>query len=315
MMQIVLIGIAAGATGALLFASVASGSAFSLVLVNLAPLPVLIAALGWSHWAGLVAALFSAVAAGLLLGPFFLATFLLAVGLPAWWIGYLSLLARPATGPAGTPNHLEWYPIGRIVLWTAMLAAAGVIAVIPLVGLDAEAFRNALRSALERLLQVLSQTSPSERVLDVLSAIALPAAAVSSTIVNVVNLWLAARIVKVSGRLRRPWPDLSAIAFPSAAPLLLIGALAGSFLTGLLGISFAIVTASLLMAYAFLGFAVLHAITRGMDARPFVLGGVYIVIIAFNGLLLLMSLLGIADTIFNLRTHVARKRGPPAPQP
>ncbi len=53
MMQIVLIGLGAGAASALLFASVASGSLLSLLLFYLAPLPILIAALGWSHWAGL----------------------------------------------------------------------------------------------------------------------------------------------------------------------------------------------------------------------------------------------------------------------
>ena len=57
MVQIFLIGIAAGAASALLFASVASGSLISILLFYLAPLPILIAAVGWSHLAGLVAAI------------------------------------------------------------------------------------------------------------------------------------------------------------------------------------------------------------------------------------------------------------------
>ena len=52
MMQVFLIGIGAGAATALLFASVASGSPLSVLLFYLAPLPILMAALGWSHWAG-----------------------------------------------------------------------------------------------------------------------------------------------------------------------------------------------------------------------------------------------------------------------
>ena len=47
MMQVVLIGLGAGAAAALLFASVASGSLISILLFYLAPLPILIAALGW----------------------------------------------------------------------------------------------------------------------------------------------------------------------------------------------------------------------------------------------------------------------------
>ena len=53
MMQIVLIGLGAGAAAALLFASVVSGSLAAVFLFYLAPLPILIAALGWSHWAGI----------------------------------------------------------------------------------------------------------------------------------------------------------------------------------------------------------------------------------------------------------------------
>ena len=46
MTQIVLIGLGAGATAALLFASVASGALVSILLFYLAPLPILIAAMG-----------------------------------------------------------------------------------------------------------------------------------------------------------------------------------------------------------------------------------------------------------------------------
>ncbi|HVY56863.1 MAG TPA: DUF2232 domain-containing protein, partial [Xanthobacteraceae bacterium] len=96
MAQILLIGIGAGAATALLFAAVASGSLLSVLLFYLAPLPIMIAGLGWSHWAALVAALVSASGLAVVFGPFFLFAVLVAVGLPAWWLAYLALLARPA---------------------------------------------------------------------------------------------------------------------------------------------------------------------------------------------------------------------------
>ena len=46
MTQIVLIGLAAGAASALLFASIASGALLSAVLFYFAPLPIMIAAIG-----------------------------------------------------------------------------------------------------------------------------------------------------------------------------------------------------------------------------------------------------------------------------
>ena len=48
MVQVVLIGLAAGLAAALLFGSLVSGSLFSFVLFYLAPVPVMIAGLGWT---------------------------------------------------------------------------------------------------------------------------------------------------------------------------------------------------------------------------------------------------------------------------
>jgi hypothetical protein len=56
-----------------------------------------------------------------------------------------------------------------------------------------------------------------------------------------------------------------------------------SFLDGMLGIVGGIVAASLLLAYGVLGFAVLHAITQGMSARPFVLSITYAGVILLAG--------------------------------
>ena len=65
MMQFGLIGIGAGAAAALLFASVTSGAWLSIPLFYLAPLPIMIAGLGWSHWVALIAALTGALALAL----------------------------------------------------------------------------------------------------------------------------------------------------------------------------------------------------------------------------------------------------------
>src|SRR5215212_11532433 len=112
MLQIVFIGIGAGGAAALLFASVASGSLLATLLFYLAPLPILIAGLGWSHLAGAVAAATAALGLGAILGMYFFAAFFIGVGLPACWLGYLTLLARPVSpsGNGASPTALEWYP-------------------------------------------------------------------------------------------------------------------------------------------------------------------------------------------------------------
>src|SRR5207253_527424 len=177
----------------------------------------------------------------------------------------------------------------------------------------------------ERMLKLLARapsnpdaTAPDtfdpSRTADVLVAVLPAALAVSAVVTNVVNLWLAERIVKISGRLRRPPSDLAAMQFPVYAPALVGAAVVASLLPGIVGTSAGVLAASLLMAYAILGFAVLHMITRGMGSRPFTLSGIYLAVLVFGWPVLLMSLLGLADTAFDLRGRTARRRGPPNPQ-
>jgi hypothetical protein len=297
----VLVGLGAGAAAALLFASVASGSIAAVILFYLAPLPIAIAALGWGQLSGLIAAAVATTVIALLSGIFFIAVPVIAFG--AWWLSYLTLLARPAGNGGG--GALEWYPIGRLVLWAALLGTLVVAAAVPNFGTDQESLQAALRKTYERILR-------DQALIDILVVAVPPAAAVFSTITNLFNLWLAARIVRISGRLARPWPDLAALSLPPLSAGLLAAAIAGSFLPDLVGVLFGAFAASLLMAFAVLGFAVLHAITRGMGSRAIVLAGVYGLTIVFGWPVVAMSLLGLAEIILNIRGRVARKRGPPS---
>ncbi|MGA9456818.1 MAG: DUF2232 domain-containing protein [Pseudolabrys sp.] len=319
MIQIVIIGIGAGAAAALLFASVTSGSWLSIPLFYLAPLPIMIAGLGWSHWAAMTAALAGALGLGAVFGTVFLLAFAAGAGFPAWWLGYLAMLARPVAATNGSGQgaaSFEWYPPGRLVVWAAVLGVLVVIVAIPNFGIDADSFRAGLRDALNAIMRVNSGTparagSNTERLLEILVNAIPPAAAVLATITNLLNLWLAARIVKFSGRLARPWPQLSSMSFPPLMAAALAVAIVLSFLDGMLGIVGGIVAASLLLAYGVLGFAVLHAITQGMSARPFVLSITYAGVILLGWPMLALCLLGLVDTAIGLRGRVSAKRGPP----
>lgn len=68
----ILIAVAAGLASALMFASIVSGALISIVLFYLAPLPLMVAALGW----GCVTALIGGIVAALGLGAIF--------GFPIW---------------------------------------------------------------------------------------------------------------------------------------------------------------------------------------------------------------------------------------
>jgi hypothetical protein len=320
MMHFAIIGIGVGAAAALLFASVTSGVWLSIPLFYLAPLPIMIAGLGWSHWAAATAAIAGALGLGAVFGTVFLLAFAAGAGFPAWWLGYLAMLARPAAAGNGSgqePASFEWYPPGRLVVWAAALGAMVVLFAIPNFGTDAETFRAGLRESLNAILRVSSPPAKggagSERLIEILVNAIPPAAAVLATVTNLLNLWLAARVVKFSGRLTRPWPQLASMTFPPLAAAALAVSIAVSFLDSMLGIVGGIVAASLLLAYGVLGFAVLHAITQQMNARTLLLSITYASVIVLGWPMLALCLLGLVDTAIGLRNRALAKRGPPAP--
>ncbi|HEY1542741.1 MAG TPA: DUF2232 domain-containing protein [Xanthobacteraceae bacterium] len=316
-----LVGLAAGLCSALLFASIYSGSSLSLLLCCLVPLPIMIAAMGWSHWAGLAAIATASVLLGLAIDPLFLFGFPVTVGLGAWWLGYLALLARPA-GPNG---ELEWYPVGRLVLWAAILSALVTLVGLAAFGGSAATIQKTLHTMFEHMLRlqlaipadaplVVPGVEKPQRLIDIIIAVLPPATAVLTTITQLLNLWLAGHVVKISGRLRRPWPDLAAMRLPPVAMAALAIAFVGSFVPGLPGMAAQLPVASLIVAYAALGFAVMHGITRHLQGRTVVLVGLYtgFVLLGWSGWpVLVMALLGLIDSAVDLRRRVAATRGPP----
>jgi hypothetical protein len=319
--QIIFIAVVAGAAVAvMLFAALASGSLIPVVLFYLAPLPIMIAVLGWHQIAGIIAALVAAAGLSGLVDFWLAGTFLLAVGLPAWWLGYLALLVRQ-TDSAGS-DGVEWYPVGRLVVWSALMGTLAVAVAVPHFGFDADAFREGLRHTFEALIRLQHDgtdpashdlVAPSEesRLLDVLVLVIPPASAALSTITNVFNLWLAGRIVRFSGQLKRPWPVLSDMTLPSLLPAVLALAIGGAFMTNLVGILSGVLAASLFMAYALLGFAVLHTVTRGHNARSFLLAGTYGAVFMFGWPLLVIAAVGLADATLGIRARLGRAHGPP----
>ena len=105
--------------------------------------------------------------------------------------------------------------------------------------------------------------------------------------------------------------------FPPSATALLAAALIGAMLAamiGLAGLMSGVFAASLVTAYGILGFAVLHAITRGMSIRGLLLALAYVAIVLIWPVLMLIALLGLADSFFDFRGRIAGRRGPPTIQ-
>ena len=313
MVPTALIGLGAGAASALLMATMASRSPLSLMLVLLAPLPVMIAAVGWSHWTALVAVVVAAVALTLAFGePLWIPIYLVGAGLPAWWLGYLTLLAR-----GNEDGSAEWYPPGRLVMWCTLIGSVIVAIVMWNIRIDEQQFQNALKLTLERMAKEYGQSGPDFSKMDVkrtgelIMSFVPPLAAAMITIAYVLNLYAAGRVAMVSSRLKRPWPNLAALHFPRHAPTAFALALLLWFMPGIPGMLGGIVSGAFIIAYALLGLAILHSVTRPLGDRVFILSAVYLILFVFWPACVLLAVFGVSDSIFDFR-KTASSAPPPA---
>jgi hypothetical protein len=318
MIALLPIALAAGCASALMFASIISGALISVLLFYLAPLPLMVAAMVWGPFCATVGGIGAAIGLGAIFGLPYCIAFAITVALPAWWLGHLALLGRPIADANDSGNGapiLEWYPVGRILLWISGFAALTTMAALLTLGTDAAAVAGSLRRGLLLIIgpRDAASAGETEQWVDALVAVAPAAAAIVAMMTLTANLWLAAKITATSGRLQRPWPDLKSADLPLMTLAVLCVAVAFCFAGGLIAMLAQIVTAALMMAYSLTGFAVLHTLTLALKSRALWLGCAYAIVVVFVWPVVAMMALGLADAVFGFRRRYLQGRPPPLP--
>ncbi len=317
--QFLLLGFGAGLVSALLFGVVAVGSPAGMVLSYLAPLPILIVALGWHHLVGLLS-----VAIGALATSFFLRSsaglaFALGPALPAWWLAYLALLGRAVPSGSG----VQWMPTGRLLLWTGVTGSfIALAAAIGLGGGDHAQFADTLRRATDSLLR--SEIGmprqgpagtiggvPADTLVRLLILLTPMVAAAVFSLTLALNLWLGAKVVSMSGRLPRPWPLIPEIRMPVVALALLAAAILAGLTAGWLGVAGRALAGGLSMMFALQGLALIHVGTNGRPGRGAVLALSYLLAIVLGHIVLpFLAVAGMIDTATPLRRRLTRTQNP-----
>jgi hypothetical protein len=293
-----LVGIGAGLVSALLFAVVITGSPLAMFLSYVAPLPVFIAAMGWRHQAGIIATVAGMVAIAVLVRPYFGVAFVLAAAGPAWLIAYLALLGR--THKDGTQ---EWFPLNRLLMWIIITASVVTLAMTVVAHSDIA-------------MVTLPRGINTEDLAGILEYV-LPFGMGSGFVYfTSVNLWLAAKITKLSGRLVRPWPYLPDLRIPRE--MLMVGAVAlalAVILPGFGRIHAMALLGALVAGGSIAGLSTIHAITVGKTARGTILAGVYaLLIIGMTVVLPLLAMFGLFDAMLDFRRRFGAA-APPSPLP
>jgi uncharacterized membrane protein YGL010W len=143
-------------------------------------------------------------------------------------------------------------------------------------------------------------------------------AAQGFTLLLTFYVWVGAKIVSVSGRLPRPWPDIPQTAMPRAALIALAVAVLLANLSGWLSVFGLALSGALTIAFGLQGLAAIHDLTRGRAGRLAILIVTYLLVFMSQGLVLApLFLFGIADTALGLRGRLRARQapGPGAPPP
>jgi hypothetical protein len=304
-----IIGLGAGVASAVLFYSAARGAPLlGTLLVLLTPLPSLLAGLGWGWLPAALGALAGAALMAVVASPLFAAGYFLALGAPVALAAYLAYLSRPHPHDAA---QREWYPPGRLVAGLSLYGGALPVLVLPLIGGTYEILRSPMGEFLRHLsaraapdLGVTPLTDAQIEALAELFIFALPGMIATYWLfIFALNLYLAGRIARVSGRLGRDWPDLAALAYPRALPLVLALAVAAAFAPGAIGVAGVGLTGALLTAYFLAGLALMHFIAR--VRAPWLLWLVYagvFFIQPYTAILLIIG--GLLEPALNLRQRL-----------
>lgn len=320
----ILIGIGAGLVSAVLFASTMTGSTLAVALFYVTALPGLLAGLAWGTSSAIISAIVGTALTGLLLAPVAGLGYLLTLGLPIAFLCHLALLARTpggtATATSTDPQAIEWYPVGRIVTWTAFMGGGVAALTIPLFGMDIETYRASLKEVLDKAFfnqmpAGLPEGFDKENMGPVMELLirALPAASAIVWIsVMLLNMWTAGRIATLSGRAIRPWPDFTAMTYPTPVAVGFVASLLGTFAPGILSIAATGFAGAFLFAYVLLGLVVLHVLAS-MSAYKFILlSALYIGMFLFGWVALVVAFVGISDPLMKFRERALKKgRTPP----
>jgi len=326
-----LAGAGLGLVAAVVFASATTGPFFvRFLLLFITSLPIALAGLGWGWRSAAMAGAVGTAIVLLFSSPAVAVAFAATQAAPMVVLTYLAMLARPLSDGSDAASDeepgVEWYPVGRLVIWSAVMAGLMAIGSLLLLGGDLEELRKALADFIKTavassgLPRPEGQSDLSEVELTALSEIALsilPAASALSWMGSLLfNLWLAGRVTLASGQLGRPWPDLAALTYPPATPLAFGLMLLATMLDGYPGLAASAFAGGLFAAYLLLGLAILHYTTRGKSWRPFALWGLYGALLIVNiWIAIVVAMLGLSEAVLHLRARSAAPPGSPPQQP
>ncbi|MEP1205908.1 MAG: DUF2232 domain-containing protein [Rhizobiaceae bacterium] len=309
----ILTAVICGLIAALLFLSPLTFGGMGLVMSSFTALPLFIAVLGFGTTVGVISCVVAAGMVAVFMGLLGGLSVLVATLAPAIWIGHSVGLSRDDNGVE------EWFPLSQVLFRLAVISAAIVVAIGYLTNYNEQWAIDESIAMMSQVVEMQNQASDGAvaistadieaRAKDIATLIPIMMP-VSILLLMVLNLRLAERFVRRRNWMLRPKDDLPASVDmpPMAAGVFLVAAVVAGIASNQIGLVAQVIAGAFGGAFALVGLATIHFITRGFAVRPFLLPIVYIVLVFSRFIAPVFALLGVAETLLRLR---ARFSSPP----
>ncbi|WP_341760593.1 hypothetical protein [Candidatus Endowatersipora endosymbiont of Watersipora subatra] len=296
------ISIIAGLLSAFLFLAPLTFGKMGFLFSSFTTLPLFVSVLGFGIISGLVSSSVLILVIAMIFDVHDSAEVFIITLLPTLWIGYLVTLRRYDSGCE------QWFPLEsvffRIVLFSGVVALTfGAVT-----QYSTEANILAINDLIKEWMQTTPGLDPNNAEMIRIQALAMAnimpiAMPISIMLLLILNLHIGVRIAGARGWLLRPKDDIpSSTSLPLYVGVIFTAALILSFLSGKIGLVAKVVSGTSGGAFAMVGLATLHKLTKGFQWRNFVLSLTYFSILIF--ILItgpLLAALGMAETLFQLR--------------
>ncbi|HCL66841.1 MAG TPA: DUF2232 domain-containing protein [Rhizobium sp.] len=298
--KLLLTGVLAGITAALLVLGANAQPSFSSVLYAASALPVLIVGLGWGNFAAIVAIATAATIGAVTVSPLFALAMAIFTLLPAGWLSHLANLARPASELGGPDNLMAWYPLSDILLHLCGLVALAVIFLGVMIGYGQELTDQMIDMLMTSVQSQDPAMAPDPASIDQIKRLMVLMLPIVQGGMWVMMLfaayYIAVRIVSQSGHALRPREDIpSALRMNRNALFVFLAGILACFVGGVPAMIGATICGTFGAGFLLSGFASLHLRSRGKDWRLPVLVLAYLSAIMILPAFFIL-ILGLADT-------------------
>lgn len=290
--QAIGLGALAGATTTMLCLGLASGSALSIILFFISPVPLMVAGLGFGLKSALIGAVI-ALAGTLVFANGLVAVLVaLAIAAPACAMAFWLNLARPAEEIGGPKGKLAWYPLADVLFAVALMTGLAYVSLGAAIGFGPEVAGQLASELVARLHETNPEVAISPAAEDSLRSFLQTAIPVIQPffwmLTLTLSIYIAVAIAQRAHLVQRPredWP--MALRMPRIATFAFLAAVLISLAPGGLGHAGGTFAGALGAGFTMAGFAMLHARTRNMPGRLAILTIAYLSI-AFIGFTVLI---------------------------